>query len=65
MAEYKSREALEHDAMAAAEKQEAEQNKEPYVERSKGIRVLAWVLFALVIIGVILYYFWIARAGKL
>ena len=43
MAEYKSREELEHDAMAAAEKQEAEQNKEPDVERSKGIRVLAWV----------------------
>ena len=65
MALYKSREELEHDAMAAAEKQEAEENKEPYVERSKGIRALAWVLFALVVIGVILYYFWIARGGRL
>ena len=31
-----------------------------YVERPKSQRVLAWILVVLVIIGVILYYLWIA-----
>lgn len=63
MAHYQSPEELEHAAMEAIEKQE--QEKEPYVERSKGVRIFAWVLLALVVIGVLLYYFWIAKAGKL
>ena len=39
--------------------------QEPYVERPRGQRVFAWILAGIVILGVILYYFWIARGGKL
>ena len=60
-----SREELEHTAMKAAEEQAQEAEKEPYVPRSKGIVSLAWVLLILVLIGVALYYFWIAKGGKL
>ena len=56
-----------------AELPESEQNPdltahdpgEPYVERPKGQRIFAWVLAGIVILGVIFYYFWIARGGKL
>lgn len=37
----------------------------PYVERPRGQRIFAWVLAGIVILGVILYYFWIARGGRL
>ena len=46
-------------------RQEQEAEKEPYVPRTRGIRILAWTLFALILIGVALYYFWIAKAGTL
>ena len=39
--------------------------KEPYVERPKGQRIFAWVLFGIIIAGVLLYYFWIAKGGRL
>ena len=35
--------------------------KEPYVERPLGQRIFAWVLFGVVVLGVILYYYWIAN----
>lgn len=31
-----------------------------YVERPKSTRILAWILLVIVIIGIILYYLWIA-----
>ena len=31
-----------------------------YVERPRSARILAWILLTIVIIGVILYYLWIA-----
>lgn len=65
MDNFKSREELEHAAMQAIEKQQKEAEKEPYVPRSGGIRVLAWTLFALLLIGLAFYFFWIAKAGKL
>ncbi|MBQ2154733.1 MAG: hypothetical protein II437_06715 [Oscillospiraceae bacterium] len=65
MADYKSREELEHQAMDAVAQQKAEEDKEHYVERPKAHRILAWILICAVIVGVILYYFWIAKAGKL
>lgn len=37
---------------------------EHYVERPKGQRILAWVLFGLVALGVILYYFWLSGVLK-
>ena len=40
---------------------EPKQEPEPYVERPRGQRILAWVLLVIVIIGVILWYYWIAR----
>ena len=39
--------------------------KEPYVERPTGQRIFAWVLFAIIIAGVLLYSFWIAKGGRL
>ena len=56
---------LEHIALTAQGKLEEDQEKEPYVERPKSQRVLAWVLVLLVILGVILYYFWIFKGGRL
>ncbi len=53
-----NREELEHQAMEAAAKQQEE--KPVYVERPKGQRILAWVLFGVVIAGVLLYYGWIS-----
>lgn len=48
----------------APEAQELENQQEtqaaPYVERPKSQRVLAWVLLVLVVLGVLLYYGWIA-----
>ena len=45
------------------EEQESTQDqpKEPYVERPRSQRILAWVLLVLVVIGVILWYYWIAK----
>lgn len=51
-------EELEHQAMEAAARQEEE--KTEYVERPKGQRILAWVLFGFVAVGVLLYYGWIS-----
>ena len=52
------------DAMEAEQNAEAEPLSEPeasvYVERPRGTRIFAWVLLVLVVIGVILYYLWIA-----
>ena len=63
MNEYSNREELEHAAMEAMEKQQQEENREPYVERPKSHRILAWALLGAVIVGVLLYYFWIAKGG--
>ena len=35
--------------------------KEPYVERPLSQRIFAWILAGVVIVGVILYYYWIAK----
>ena len=62
-----SKEELEHlasESAKAAEEQEQAQ-KEVYVERPKAHRILAWVLFVLLVIGIILYYFWIFKGGQL
>ncbi len=67
MDQVNSREELEHlasEAVKEAEKAE-EEKKEVYVERPKSHRILAWVLFALVIVGLFFYYFWIFKGGKL
>lgn len=53
-----NREELENQAQEAAEQQEAQST--PYVERPRSQRILAWVLLVLVILGVLLYYGWIA-----
>ena len=65
MKEYTSSEELEHASREAMEAQQAEENKEPYVERPKSQRILAWVLLGAVIVGVLLYYFWISKGGFL
>ena len=65
MSEIYNREELEHAAREAMEKQEEEANKEPYVERPKGLRIFAWVLFVILLVGIALYYFWIAKGGFL
>ena len=36
------------------------QEENVYVERPRSSRIFAWVLLILVVIGVILYYLWIA-----
>ncbi len=53
-----NREELEHQAMEAAARQEEEKDK--YVERPRGQRILAWVLLGAVVVGVLLYYGWIS-----
>ena len=65
MKEYTSSEELEHASREAMEAQQAEESKEPYVERPKSQRILAWVLLGAVIVGVLLYYFWISKGGFL
>ena len=61
MNEHLNRDELEHLAMQEQEKQEREAEKEPYVERPKWHRVFAWILAVIMVIGVLLYYYWIAR----
>ena len=56
-----NREELEHQAMEAAARRE---EKQEYVERSKGIRILAWILAGLMIVGVAFYYCWISGIFK-
>ena len=53
-----NREQLEHKALEELEKQN--QSAEPYVERPKGQRMLAWILAGVVIVGVILYFGWLS-----
>ncbi len=65
MSEPYNREELEHAARAAMDQQEEEANKEPYVERPKSLRIFAWVLFGILLVGIALYYFWIAKGGLL
>ncbi len=67
MEHVSSREELEHLA-SQAEQDSAraeEEQKEVYVERPKFHRVLAWILFVLVLIGIAFYYFWIFTGGQL
>ena len=52
-----NREELEHQAMEA---QSALTEQKEYVERPKSQRVLAWILAAVRVIGVILYFGWIS-----
>ncbi len=52
-----SREALEHQALEA---QNAQSEKQEYVERPKSQRILAWVLAGVVVVGVVLYAAWLA-----
>ena len=42
------------------EQAQHEAEKTPYVERPKSVRILAWVLAVLMIIGVLLYFGWIS-----
>ena len=53
-----NRDELEHKALQELEKQLTEPQK--YVERPKFHRVMAWVLFGVVVLGVLLYYAWIS-----
>ena len=48
---------LEHKALEALER-EAQKNE--YVERPRSQRVLAWILAGVVVVGVLLYFGWIA-----
>jgi hypothetical protein len=57
-----NREELEHNA--AEELNRQEQQPQPYVERPKSQRVLAWILAGVVILGVILSYCWISGILK-
>ena len=57
-----SREELEQQALEEIVRQE--QQSEPYVERPKSQRILAWILAGVVILGVILYYCWISGILK-
>ena len=43
-----------------AKLQEEKDSAEHYTERPKSHRVLAWVLIALMLAGLALYYYWIA-----
>ncbi len=61
MNEQMNREELEHLAMDQQAKQENEEAKEPYVERPRWHRVFAWILAGVMVVGVLLYYYWIAR----
>ena len=67
MCEPYNREELEHAARDAMDKQEQaqEQQQEPYVERPKSLRIFAWILFGILMVGIALYYFWIAKGGRL
>ncbi len=56
--EEMNRESLENLARENETQQEAQ--TEAYVERPKSQRILAWVLLVLVVLGVLLYYGWIA-----
>lgn len=60
--ETANRENLEHEALAAMERQNSE--PAPYVERPKSQRILALILAGVVIVGVILYFCWIAGILK-
>ncbi len=53
-----SRETLEHQALAELEKQNTQST--PYVERPRSQRILAWILAGIVVVGVLLYFGWIA-----
>ena len=39
---------------------EQEPEKQEYVERPLGVRIFAWVLAGIMILGVLLYYGWIS-----
>ena len=56
-----NQEELEHKALQELENQT---EKSEYVERPKGQRILAWVLAGVVIVGVLLYFGWIAGILK-
>lgn len=56
-----SRETLEHQAI---EELNAQTQKQEYVERPKSQRILAWILACVVIVGVLLYFGWIAGILK-
>ena len=53
-----NREELEHQAMEEIARQEEE--KPEYVERPRFHRVLAWILFGVMVVGILLYYAWIS-----
>lgn len=57
-----NREELEH--RAEQELNQQEQQPEPYVERPRSQRVLAWILAGAVVLGVILSYCWISGILK-
>ncbi len=40
---------------------ESQQQATPYVERPRSHRILAWCLFVIMLIGIALWYYWIAR----
>ena len=53
-----NREELEHKALDEMAKQQ--KPSEPYVERPKSQRMLAWILAGVMIVGVILYFGWLS-----
>lgn len=52
-----NREELEYQAQEELKKQE---ETTEYVERPKSHRVLAWILAGVMVVGVLLYFAWIA-----
>ena len=57
-----SREELEQAALEALQEREAQ--SQPYVERPRSQRVLAWILVGVMVLGVALYYGWISGILK-
>ena len=42
------------------EEEQTQPQPEPYVERPRSQRVLAWILTGIMVLGVLLYYAWIS-----
>lgn len=61
MDELKNTDELVEEEALEQPKEPQAQEPEPYVERPRGQRILAWVLLVIVVIGVILWYYWIAK----
>ncbi len=56
-----NRQELEYTAAERAQ-QQAEEEQQSYTPRPTGQRVIAWILALVLILGVVLYYYWIIRS---